>query len=210
MPDAKQETKKHLTPVGRLINHALFVKDQFDENTTAKYSIELAFPNDDTLQEIEDALAAAAVAKWGAGAADQYWDGAIISPIIDGNVLAQRREEKGKPGDAYKDQLIIRAKTIYNKHGADGPGGIQVFNPDGVEIDPTMAAEVYQGSYGKAVLTIGTYTDSRTSKNALMFYLAAYGKDRDGERLVSTADHSEMFKPVGRAETGSTRRKRAG
>ena len=202
-----------LLPEGRLINHSLFVKDAFDDAATPGYKVELAFDPDD-LPDVEDALAAAAVEKWGAGSDEDYWEERILSPIIDGNELARRREEKKKPGDSYKGKQVIRAHTIFNIHGADGPGGVQVLGPDKTPIEAIMSHEVYPGCYGQAVVKIGNYVESKTQKRALMFYLCAFQKTKDGEPLVSASDYTELFRPVGRdtaegaAATGGRRRRK--
>lgn len=209
----KKEVERIRLPEGRVINQSLFVRDQFNETASPTYKIELAF-NPDDLRVIEEALAAAAVEKWGAGADNEYFDNKLGDPIIDGEVLKKRREEKGKPGDAYAGQLIIRAHTKFNKHGEDGPGGIQVFNEKVEEIEGVESREIYNGCYGMALVTIGTYVDSKTQVRSLMFYLSAFQKTRDGDPLVSAADHSNAFKPVGRdaaaGEEASQRRRRAG
>lgn len=210
MTDARKEQKRILTPVGRLINESLFEKDQFNEDATASYKIELAFGWDD-VEALEIELAAKAVEKWGAGADQDYFDEKIISPLIDGNKLAARREEKGKPGDAYKDMAVLRAHTIYNKFGQSGPGGIFVYAPDVSEIGAANRQEIYPGCYGQAAISIGTYDDSRSGDHALMFYLNAFQKTKDGERLVTATDYSEVFKAVGREEgSGPSRRRQRG
>ena len=206
----RQEKKTILTPVGRLINEALFEKDQFNDEATACYKVEMAFPWDD-VNDLEDALQDHAEEKWGDDAGRDYVEGRIISPLLDGDKLAARREEKGKPGDAYKGMAVLRAHTLFNKHGQDAPGGVAVYGPDVGEIGPANRQEIYPGCYGQAALTIGTYDDSRTSDHALMFYLSAFQKIKDGERLMTARDFSEVFKPVGREEgSGLTRRRKRG
>ena len=206
----RKEVETILTPEGRLINESLFEKDQFDEKATPAYRLEMAFEPDD-LQSIEAALALAAGEKWGSGAEDEYYDGKIIDPVIEGDELARRREEKGKAGDAYAGKMVIRAHTIFNLHGQDAPGGVAVFNHDVGEIGPANRQEVYQGCYGQAALVIGTYIDSKTQGRALMFYLQAFQKTRDGDRLVTQRDYTKVFKAVGREEgAGKTRRKSRG
>ena len=210
MTEERKETKTVLTPVGRLINEALFEKEAFNEEATAAYKIEMAFTWDD-VAKLEDELAAAAQEKWGGSASDDYMSDKIISPLLDGDKLAARREEKGKPGDAYKGMAVLRAKTIYNKHGQDAPGGVQVFGPEIEEIGPANRQEIYPGCMGQAALIIGTYDDSRTGDHALMFYLSAFQKIGDGERLITARDYSEVFKPVGREEgSGPARRRKRG
>ena len=207
----RKEVERISLPEGRLINESLFVKDQFDPNSTPQYNIELAFDRE-VLNDIEDKPAAMAKEFWGAGANEDYWDGKIRSPILSGDDMAAKREAEGKTGDAYKGKLVIRAHTKFNKHGAEGPGGVQVFGPDVQPIEGVESGEIYPGLYGVALVTIGSYKENVTGRNALMLYLNAFQKTRDGEPLVSAADHSQAFKPVGRDQDGGTggRRRRAG
>ena len=205
----QKEKKTILTPVGRLINESLFEKSQFDEKATPVYTLEMAFSWDDA-QVLDEELAAHAVEKWGAGAADDYFDYRIISPILDGDKLAARREENGKPGEAYRGLAVVRAKTLYNKDGQDAPGGIQVYSPEVEEIGPANRQEIYPGCWGQAALKIATY-DDRGGDHALMFYLHAFQKTKDGERLITGQDYSEVYKPVGRQEgRGPARRRKRG
>ena len=201
-------------PEGRLINHSLFVRDQFDEKAKPKYTVEIAF-DENALEGVENALAKAAGEKWGAKAVEEYWAGDIVSPIIDGEVLKKRREAKGKVGDAYAGKLIIRAATIFNRHGEEDVGGVAVYGPDAEPIEVVNKGDVYQGCFGIAGVKIDFYQDAKSQKNALMFYLEAFQKTRDGERLISEADHSNLFKPVGREPTAEgeeapARRRRPG
>lgn len=204
------EVQRITLPEGMLVNHSLFQRDQFDPQAKPSYKVEIAFERG-VLDEVENELAAAAVAKWGDGSDIAYDNGDIISPVLDGDQLAKRREEKDKPGDAYKGKDVVRAHTIFNMHGVEGPGGVPVYGPDVAEIDVTQSQEVYGGCYGCAGVTIGTYDDNRGS-HALMFYLLAFQKTRDGTPLISARDHSELFKPVGRDQDGGTggRRRRKG
>lgn len=196
----KKEVDHIVTPEGRVINSSLFVKDQFNDKATPSYKLELAFDPDDS-QELEVKLAAFAVDTWGAGAEDDYWNNKIISPVKDGNVYAKNREADGKPFDAYTDKMIIRPHTIYNFDGTDGPGGIRVTDPANENIETINSGEIYNGCYGRAVVTIKAYvkvTDDGSKVNALTFYLHAFQKMRDGEKLATAADASKLFKPVGR------------
>ena len=210
MTTTKEPAKAFALPEGRLINHSLFMRDKFDDAAKAKYNVELVF-EPDALQGVEDRLAKAAVAEWG-GSEDDYWEGKIGSPILDGDVLAQRRADKGKTGEAYAGKMVIRAATIYNRNGQEDAGGAEVYNTDVELIEPVNASEIYQGCYGVAGVKVGFYKDAKTQQNCLMFYLAAFQKTRDGERLVAESTHEELFKPVGRdsAEGGSKRRTRKG
>lgn len=202
--ETKEAAKTILLPVGRLINHSLFVKDQYDPKATPAYKIEMAFDPADVCGEglFDEELAEAAVAEWGKQAWDMFFDGKIKSPLLDGNRLAAKRELKGKPGDAYKDKLVLRAHTIYNKDGVDGPGGVQVFDE---AVKPVGAANqdvIYQGCYGQVAVTISSY-ENNDGDPALACYLSAFQKTGDGDRLVTPRDHSQLFKPVGRTPTAS-------
>jgi hypothetical protein len=195
---SKPTNKKILLPEGRLINHALFVKDQYNEQAKPRYTVELAFAKK-ALDGFYNQCLDFAVETWGVGAdAD---DSGLIMPILDGNILAKKREAKGKAGDAYKSMEVIRANTTFNRHGEDGPGGVQVFNEDVEEVGPANSSEVYQGCMGIAAVTFGSYIDEKTGNNAITLYLAAFQKTGAGERLVAVADHSSLFTVVGGTDT---------
>lgn len=202
----KEPAQARLLPEGRLINHSLFELDQYipakGQPGTPAYKVELAFEKD-ALNDIFNACLDFAVETWGEGA-----DEDVIIPIIDGDNLAAKREKLNKPGDAYKGMDVVRANTIFNKDGDKAPGGIQVLAPDTSEIGPANRSEVYQGCYGKAAITFSGYTKEGTGnepdRNAITFYLVAFQKTKDGERLVTPKDHSNLFKPVGRKPDDDT------
>ena len=131
---AKQEVEIFTLPEGRVINCALFEKDVYvnpkGEAGKPSYKIEIAFDPDDVEGEdtFEDKLIDFAIEKWGDGAEEDFLDGKIRNPFLDGDKLAKRREANEKPGDAYKGKLVIRAHTLFNRDGRDGPGGIAVWN----------------------------------------------------------------------------------
>jgi len=208
---AEEESKVITLPEGRLIYHNLFIKDQFNEQATPQYKIEMAFDKG-VLNDFYNKCLDAAVAKWGAGADE---DKNLIVPIKDGEARAAKRESAGKSGDAYIGKEVIRATSIFDRHGEDGPGGMAVYDLDLTPILITNQEAVYQGCFGEAAVTIGTYVDSTTGANALKLYLSAFHKTRDGDRLVAQTDHSTYFKPIGRpvnsgAAPGEGRRQRAG
>lgn len=199
------ETSDIITlPAGRVINQSLFVKDRYNERATPSYKIELAFDPDE-LADLEEACLDFAVATWGKGADE---DESLHLPILDGDKLAKKRENKGKDGSAYKGKSVIRASTHFNKYGEDDVGGIQVFGPDAEEIQATSKGDVYSGCYGILALTLSGYQKEAEDEdgdpvnvNAITFYITAFQKTDDGEKLVSSSDRSGLFKPVaGRAE----------
>ena len=188
----KTSVQQRLLPVGRVINHSLFRKEQFNEKATPSYKIELAFDKGE-LDDFHNQCLDYANETWGAGAEDS-----VIIPIKDGDEMAAKRKKDGKPGDAYAGKDVIRANTIYNKDGDDGDGGVQVLNVDVSPIGPANASEIYLGCLGIAAVTFGNYQDQATGNNAITLYLAAFQKTADGDRLVTAKDYSGLFKPVGR------------
>lgn len=212
---AKSEIEKILLPEGRLINSALFEKETYTnekgEEGKPKYKVEIAFTPAD-LAEVEQKIIDAAVAEWGTDAEKEYDNGELTSPLLDGDRLAKNRERKGKAGEAYVGKLVIRASTGFNKNGQDGPGGVYVADETAKEVAFNEKHTVYNGCYGRAVVTISTYNDK--GKNALNFYLVAFQKTRDGEPLRASTDYSTLFQPsaktpaagVAGADTGRKRR----
>lgn len=195
MTDKTQEAAEIIVlEEGRLINHSLFTRDQFNAQAEAYYKVEVAF-DEDVLNDFHNKCLDAAVATWGEGADD---DAALVVPIIDGNKLAKKRKANDKPGEAYEGKEVLRAKTKYNSDGEDGPGGVAVYAPDNSEIGPANQSLIYQGCYGKVAITVSTYVDN-DGNHAVTAYLVAFQKTRDGERLVTPRDHSKLFKAVGRA-----------
>ena len=204
---AEEKTKIAL-PEGRLINESLFVKDQFDEKATPRYNVEVAIDDEAGIEALKDILFDYAIEKWGNEVEDDFNNGNIILPLLDGDRLAKRREEKGKEGDAYKDCTVIRAHTFFNRNGDDDAGGAEVYDEQVELVEPVNKSVVYPGCYGIVGVTIADYEDSRTGNHAIMFYLAAFQKTRDGERLVTASDSSSLFKPVGKAAGGRKTRTR--
>lgn len=216
--EKKPAAERFALPEGRLINESLFEKDQYNDKSVPAYKVELAFDPAQVLGEgtVEDKIADAFDAAYpGKGYGQMFLDGKLKGPFIDGNVLAAKREAKGKPGDAYKGKIVIRANTIYNKNGQDADGGIQVFAPDVSEITVVAGRDqIYNGCMGVAGVTISIYEDEDTALPGAKFYLCAFQKTNEGERLVSAADNSALFKPVGRpaaaAGEAPARRQRKG
>lgn len=207
---SKNDTEKKSSdvfnlPEGRMINGSLFVKDAFNDKSVPSYKIEIAIPKDSpAIRDLEDRLFDFADEKWGKGAGD---DENLILPLLDGDKLAKKREKKGKEGTAYEGMWVIRANTIYNKDGQDGPGGIAVYDQDVEEITATRKSDIYPGCYVEVAVVIGGYENDE-GDNAMKFYLSAVQKTRDGEKLVKAADRSTLFQPKGKSEGGEGRRRR--
>lgn len=217
-----RETKKKepaeviLLPEGRLINNSLFERDQFDDQSKLAYSIEIAISKDDkAFDDIIDKLYAAAEAA-GLPGNEKFTidDGDVACGIIDGDDYAKKRERLGKPADAYKGNWVIRAKSLYNKDGVEGPGGTAVFDEEAKAVTIQNQSVVYNGCYGIAAVTIGTYVDNGKGGTGLpstKFYLAGFQKSRDGERFAAARDMSSVFKPLGvKAAAGGGERRRRG
>src|SRR5690606_2886655 len=98
MATEEKQNKRVTTPEGRLINFALFERDIYKDargkEAEPKYKVEMAFDPDDVTGEgtIEDAVLDAAIAKWGDKAEDDFFEGKIGSPFLDGDRMAEKRE----------------------------------------------------------------------------------------------------------------------
>lgn len=203
-----------MTPEGRLVNGSLFEKDTYKDEkgreAIPSYKIEMAFDDGDAISDIEDVIVATAVETWGERAEDMYENGDIRSPLLDGDAMAQKREKRGKPGDAYAGKVIIRAHTIYNKHGEDAPGGVYVADENAEELAFDKRGKVYNGSYGVAVVQASTFEID--GKKGVSLYLNGYQFVKDGEPLRGSGV-AAMFQPLSKPDAGSEkkgRRRRSG
>lgn len=184
------------TPEGRLINHSLWEKEQYEDPKGRKadpsYKIEMAFDEAD-IGPVEEVVIAAAVSAWGDEAEKLYLDGAYNDPILSGDELADKREAKGKQGDAYRGKMVIRAKTIFNKDGDDAPGGVYVADENAEPLDFANRSKVYRGCYGVAVVNANTYEIN--GERGISFYLDGFQFTRDGDRLGGGNAAAGLFKP---------------
>lgn len=208
--DDSKKQEPFLLPEARVIHHSLFSKDKFNDEATPAYKIEVAIPSDsEELVALGEKLFAFADEVFGGG---NYDEDDLILPLKDGDKMAAKRKRNGKSGDAYEGMIVIRANTIYNKDGEDAPGGIQVFDEDVEEVGAANKEVIYPGCYGQVGVTMSSYEDAKTGDPAITFYMTAFQKTGDGERLVIQRDHSKLFKPTGRkrtdAESGGKRRRR--
>lgn len=218
----KEAAERHVLPQGRVINASLFERDIYTDPKTgaqgkARYQIELAFEPKDLTGEgtIEDKIADCLAEAFGEPTADAFLNGGagVITPILDGDKLAADRAGRGKEGDAYKGKLVVRAHNGFNKDGVAGPGGMWVYGPDTKALGATEQGQIYPGCFGCAAVTLKAWEDSRTKVKSVTFYLVAFQKTADGEKLRTGSEPSGLFKPVGGApgtpEAG-TRRRRPG
>lgn len=214
----KAKNKQINLPEGTLINFALFERDAYKDPDTGVegepyYKAEVAIPRKyekNILGEIEDA----AYEAFGDEGADAVVDGEIRLPFIDGDELADDRAERGKPGDAYRGCVVVRASTAFNIEGDKGPGGVEVYNEDVELLEATSQQdrkEIYAGCKVIVRVTISFFKlkDKRDKKDypfgyGCKLYLVAVQKVGDGERLAQGSDSKSAFKPVG----GGTKRRR--
>ena len=206
---SKTEKIEYVLPEGRLINHSLFVKDKYNDKAPSSYKVELAFAGKDTLDKLYDLMIDAAKAEWGEIDEDE-----LIIPIKDGDKMAAKREKNDKPGDAYVGMEVVRAKTLFNKHGENDAGGIQVIDEDLVDIEAVDKDKIYRGVYGRAKVSIDTYIKEADDthdedRQAITLYLMAFQRTKDGDRLGGTADHAGSFDKVGREEGEGTSNRRS-
>jgi hypothetical protein len=204
--------KEFALPEGRLINESLFVKDQFNAESIPKYKVELVFPKEgvagffgegDGTEEgktVEDRMFETASELWGEAGEADFEAGKLYNGLIDGDIYADDREERGKKGDAYRDMWILRADTIYNLEGDDAPGGIRVYDEEVAPIEPANRAQIYRGCFGIAGVTLDGYKDSKSKQKCLKFYLTAFQKTADGDKLSTASDKSGLFSKRNKAE----------
>ena len=222
----KIESPRFALPEGRVINESLFTKDQFNDKSKPAYKIEVAIPKGpagketETIGAVLDQVFEYAAKVWPDAPdnelAPNVEGGPLISGILDGEVLARKREKAGKEGDAYKGHWIIRASTVFNRNGDDADGGAEVYDEAVEPIMPTEKGKVYSGCYGIVGVELKNYIDDSTGNYGIGFYLKAFQKTKDGERLAKSSSSSSLFKPVGRkpgeggeTKAGSERRRRA-
>lgn len=225
-PAPKEETKSFEFPEGRMINNSLKEKDAFKANEKStpgkpSYKAEMAFDDNDLMKKVMDDVWEEVANKYGDDAvfdidAQAGDKNVIISPFKIGDEMAEKREKKGKVGDAYKGKIVIRFDTIYNFEGMDMPGGAAVHLEDVTKItlkNQEAWGQIWNGIYGIIYGNLHFYVDN-DGNNAFKFYYKAFQKTREGEKLSTGSDTSALFKPVGRpaAAAGGEggRRRRAG
>jgi hypothetical protein len=201
----------YTTPIGRLINQSLFERDVYKDEKGREgdpmYKAELAFDSEDDVAALEDVIVAAAVAEWGAGAEEDYYEGRLQSPIKDGDVLAAAREKKGKKGDAYAGKQVIRASTKFNANGDDDAGGVHVAGPNGQQLQMTQKGDVYAGCMGRLEIEAKAYAAVGNGLPGVKLYLRGFQIAGEGERLRSSTVGAG-FTPVEQAAEGKGRRQR--
>ena len=210
------EVQMFATPEGVAVNQSLFKLDTYtdDKGRAGKpnYKVELAVEDNEDLAALEEAVYAAAVEKWGPDAETKLDNGAIRSPFLDGDQLAAARESRGKTGDAYKGKVVIRASSIYDKHGTEGgEGGIVVVKEDG-ETEVVFAERdklIYNGVKGVAAVTINCYDGIGGGIPGVKFYLSGFQRTGDGERLGGERSFKGVFKPVSTSGSTTGRRRKA-
>ena len=202
----KKEAVRIMSPVGRVTNHSLFEKDVYTDErgheAVPSYKIEMAFEPGD-LEEFEDAIVDVAIDFFGGDAEVDYNEGRLRSPITDGDKMAEEREKRGKKGDAYRGKLVVRAKTIFNRDGTDGPGGVYVASPEKDPKNPDQAraldfaeqGKVYNGCYGQISVTLNPYNGIAGGLPGIGLYLNGFQLVKDGERLRGS-DPSSLFSPM--------------
>ncbi len=200
----KEKNDVILLPEGRVINHSMFVKDEFKGKIA--YRLELAF-DEKYEEDLLDLLFDFAEDTWGGDAEKDYKNEDLILPLKDGDKMARKRERNDKDGSAYEGKFILRSKTNFNKDGLDAPGGIQVYNEAVEMIEGANQGEIYRGCYGVAAVEFASYEDD-DGVNAVNVYLKAFQKTRDGDPIAGSADHSSLFEATKKAGKSKKRRRR--
>lgn len=222
----KETTKEKTTvlfPEGTLINASLFEKDTYTDPEgrpgTPSYKIEVAYDKKDLEVEggVFDQYLAFIDKTFGANP-ERVMDidgGDVVTPFLDGDKLAKKRQKAGKKGDAYEGKIVVRSSTIFNKHGQDAPGGIQVWDPQVQEIGPANQGDIYPGCKVRVATSLNVWvkkgSGNEDDRDAIKSYLDGVQKTDDGERLVTGKDTSVLFKSRdGGAAANTSRRSRKG
>lgn len=216
----KPKNETFVLPEARVLVVNLLERDVYKDKDTGaegkpKYKVVLAFDRNQVIGEgtIEDKMADAIEAAYGAATAQEWLDGRQdrISPLKDGDEIAKEREAAAKDGSANKGKIILSADSIYNKDGVEGPGGFLVYGADNQKYSPALHGDLYGGMYGCAAVTLHAYKDyPRKGDRGVKCYLSQFQKTRDGEKLA--AEKSSLFAPVAGTTPPASegRRRRAG
>jgi hypothetical protein len=198
-----KEVKRFATPEGRLFYGHVFERniyvDEKGREGDPTYSATIGVDPTEAAELIDAALLLA-TENFGKDVQLDIDGGTIKTPFKWGDAEASRREARGKEGGATKGLLLIKATTQYNASGDMAAGGIQVFDENALPITIEQKDTVYNGSYGVIVLTMSAYTVSGTQ--GIKFYLSAYQKTKDGERLGG-GDVKALLKPGRAAATAN-------
>ena len=227
MTENQDQQQPFAMPEGRGINLHLFVRHVYTDpqgrTGDPRYTAEMAYPKtpdgtptgEGTLDPFEDYLFNVLVNAYGAAMVKEYDDkGWIRIPIKDGNKKAARREENGKPGDAYKDMDTINVSTNFNFAGDASEGGIDVYNGD-VEllsgngrvivmddngnrrVTDKQSVTPYNGCMGIVALKAKAYkgTDDNTQDPFIScaLYLEAFQMTGEGKKLAAAPNRSGLF-----------------
>lgn len=205
-------------PEGLVTFPNLFEKDAYTpqggQPGKPQYKNEMVYEWDD-IEDVIDELLDIADKEWPDILDDYddidaaYDDDALILPFIDGTKYAKKRRRDKPEGkfDHYEDMALVRPHTEFNLHGANAPGGIQVLNAKIKPIDPMQASEIYPGCYGFMLVTPNCYM-TNDGDWGISFYLNAFQKSRDGERLFAQTDYSGAFDKLDTEEKGERRGRR--
>ena len=204
-------------PEGRLINGHFFVRSVYTDDKgregQPQYKGEVAYEKG-VLDEdggFKDYLWDIMSQEWGEEYVSAKEEAGLLRwPIKDGDSLAEKREERGKPGDAYKGMEVVRAATNFNKHGDPDDGGIDVFDEAVNEVKPANKMAVYNGCLGHMAVRAKARRaeDNISGKDYITctLYLEAFQKTGDGEKLSAAPSRNALFKPKTAAKTGGRRK----
>ena len=151
-------------PEARMINASLFARDIFKDPKSGKegdpeFKIELAFDPADLKGEgtIEDEVINVACDEWGDDAEKDVLEGRIFW-YRDGDDMAEDRDSRGKPGDAYRGKLVLRAHSKYDSAGnEDGAGRIDIYDENGEYIETVNKDLIWNGCTVQVAVTLKAY-----------------------------------------------------
>lgn len=173
---------KMITPVFRASYANVWVARAMKEGDEAKFTISMIFGKDETkpeeIKQIQDAIKAAIVEKWGADQAK--WPRNLKTPLRDAD-----KEDRTNPADPKFDKTYVNTFTM-NANTKTQPGIVDA------NVQPILdQAEFYSGCYARASVTFQAY--DKAGAKGVGCYLGNLMKVRDGDALAGNKPAAAEF-----------------
>ena len=214
--DEKKGNDAVTLPIGRLTFHSMFVRDVYKPKKGAEgepmYKAEMVWHDADAIAAINDIILDVIEEEWGTltdEEADEIIAGKsakFLSPLKSGDKYAAKEPDKNR--EVYEGGFFLRTHTKFNKHGQPEVGGIMIYNESLEEVEATEQETIYGGQTGRLCVVPHTYIEEKTGNKCVTFFLTAYQRVADGDRLVSPRDYSSLFQKVEKSGGDGSRRSR--
>jgi len=192
---AMKRSEDFKTPMGRLsYAQSLYEPRAAEAGGKKKYGCTLIFNKADRAA-LEKVVAQVITDEWGVKGIERAKAGLIKSPFLAGDGKEARNKTTGElhPGMG-PDVFFIRCQA-----NSDRPPAVRWKSPNIQETEAT----VYSGCYGKAVVNVFAWTNSKNG-DGVSFGLSMFQKLGEGERLggsggVDVDKHFETVEDAGEA-----------